>query len=232
MTLSHDLLGEAHCVLRPLILACSICRLWGPVRDHSAYNRSGTPIPWGPPWLCFSEMQWIGQLKRLSSVWPAAIKSSPTGYWDVAEGRLYLCLIQQFIVIFFPPSLLSSAALSLNSLQNVCSLIATVLGIWKDAYVSPREDPRMCIDSFLWRTASLPGWEDVDIRPVELRRAWLKLRLGGREDCVAVSLWLSWDLKLWSGSFRLSLMSAGLRDSFQFLSWHIVEKQSQQPYWF
>lgn len=26
MTLSHDLLGEAHCVLRPLILSCSICR--------------------------------------------------------------------------------------------------------------------------------------------------------------------------------------------------------------
>lgn len=109
MTLSHDLLGEAHCVLRPLIPPCSICRLWGPVRDHSAYNRSGTsPVPWGPPWLCFSEMRWIGQLKRLSSGWPAAIKSSPTGYRDAAEGRLYPALIQQFIVIFSPFAVIHS----------------------------------------------------------------------------------------------------------------------------
>lgn len=28
--------------------------------------------------------------------------------------------------------------------------------------------------------------------------------VGGREDCVAVSQWLSWDSKLWSGSFTLS----------------------------
>lgn len=46
-------------------------------------------------------MQWIGQLKRLSSGWPAAIKGSPSGYSDATESWLYLRLILQFIVIFF-----------------------------------------------------------------------------------------------------------------------------------
>lgn len=41
MTLSHDLLKEAHCALRPLILSCSVCQLRVCVRDHSAHNRSG-----------------------------------------------------------------------------------------------------------------------------------------------------------------------------------------------
>lgn len=41
MTLSHDLLREAHCVLGSLILSCRICWLWSCVRDHRAYNRSG-----------------------------------------------------------------------------------------------------------------------------------------------------------------------------------------------
>lgn len=56
-------------------------------RSHPLYQIRASLVPWGPPWLCFAEMRWIGQLKRLSSGWPAAIKSSPAGYKDAAEGR-------------------------------------------------------------------------------------------------------------------------------------------------
>lgn len=101
MTLSHDLVGEAQCVPRRVILPpqyLSITRSCkGSLRLHQIRP---SPVPWGPPWLCFSEMRWIGQLKRLSSGWPTAIKSSLTGYRDVTKGRLYPRLIPQFIVIF------------------------------------------------------------------------------------------------------------------------------------
>ncbi len=176
-------------------------------------------------------MRWIGQLKRLSSGWPAAIKSSPTGYRDATEGRLYLCLIQQFIVIFF--SLLSSADFRLNlQFSAKCLFLACRCALHlKGCSLLPRKEMAQVLIHFC-EVLRLSCGEDADVRLVEVRRVRLKLRLGGREDCVAVSLWLSWDLKLWSGSFRLSLMSAGLCDSFHFLSWQIAAKQSQQPYWF
>lgn len=59
-----------------------------------------SPVPWGPPWLCFSEKHWIGELKRLSSGWPADVKSSQTGYNDAAGGRLHPRLILQFVIMF------------------------------------------------------------------------------------------------------------------------------------
>lgn len=40
MALSHDLLEKAHSVLRPLILSCRICQLWGHVRDDKACEGS------------------------------------------------------------------------------------------------------------------------------------------------------------------------------------------------
>lgn len=65
-------------------------------------------------------MSWIGPLKRLSSGWPAAIKSSPTGCNDAAAGSLYLCLILQFAAVF---SLLLSTALHLNQRRFSESLL-------------------------------------------------------------------------------------------------------------
>lgn len=80
-------------------------------------------VPWGSPWLCFAEMLWIGPLKRLSSGWPAAIKSSPNGCNDAAVGSLYLCLILQLVTVF---SLLLSTALHLNQ-QRFCDSLRSIL---------------------------------------------------------------------------------------------------------
>lgn len=81
-------------------------------------------IPWGSPWLCFAEMLCIGLLKRLSTGWPAAIKSSPNGCNDATVGSLYLSLKQQLITVF---SLLHSTALHLNQPRFCDSLLGILL---------------------------------------------------------------------------------------------------------
>lgn len=54
MTLSHDLLGEAHCVLRPLILSCSICRWRGCAKDQTvAITDWGLSRPLRPSLVMF-----------------------------------------------------------------------------------------------------------------------------------------------------------------------------------
>lgn len=80
-------------------------------------------VPWGSSWLCFAEMLWIGPLKRLSSGWPAVIKSSPNGCNDAAVGSLHRCLILQLVRVF---SLLLSTALHLNK-QRSCDSLRSIL---------------------------------------------------------------------------------------------------------
>lgn len=49
-------------------------------------------------------------------------------------------------------------------------------------------------------------WERWRYKTGGIQTSEAEAEVGGREDCVAVSLWLSWDLKLWSGSFWLGVM--------------------------
>lgn len=72
--------------------------------------------------VMFSEMLWIGLLKRLSSGWPAAIKSSPNGCNDAAAGSLRRCLILQLVTVF---SLLLSTASHLNK-QRFCDSLRRI----------------------------------------------------------------------------------------------------------
>ena len=90
-----------------------------------------------------------------------------------------------------------------DSLQNICSLLVTVLCVWKDVFL-PLKRKGACIHSFLWRAAS--EWVWCRYKTAGGQTSVAEAEVGGREDCVAVSLWLSWDLKLWSGSFRLPVM--------------------------
>lgn len=82
-------------------------------------------VPWGSPWLCFAETLWIGLLKRLSSGWPAAIKSSPKGVmmqlWAASISAWYYSLC--FFFFFF---LLLNTALHLNQQRfydSLCSIL-------------------------------------------------------------------------------------------------------------
>lgn len=168
------------------------------------------------------KMQWIGQLKRLSSGWPIAVKSSPAGCRDAAGGRLHLRLIQRFIVIIF--LCCHAQALNLSGLIAKC-----LLPTWTCFSHSNVRS------SFLFMTL-------VDFGDVPSSSCWrckhkgaggqtseAEAGVGGREDGVAVSLWLSRDLKLWSGSFRLSLMNAALWPISFFwvwFFWQIAEMQS------
>lgn len=88
-----------------------------------------------------------------------------------------------------------------DSLQNICSLLVTVLCVWKDVCL-PLKWKGAYVHSFLWRAASQWGRCRYKTGGGQTSEA----EVGGREDCVAVSLWLSWDLKLWSGSFGLPVM--------------------------
>lgn len=96
-------------------------------------------------------MPWIGPLKRLSSGWPAAIKSSPTGRNDAAAGSLYLCLILQFDAVF---SLLLSTALHLNRRRFSESLL-------KFERRTGCNDVHLKRIQFLFRGASIPKLSDV-----------------------------------------------------------------------
>lgn len=146
---------------------------------------------------------------------------------------LYRCSIQQFIVIFFFAVIHSPLRLSVlsicDSLQNTCSFLLTVF--CKGTCFSFGK--KRHIYSFIFVTLHVSLlWKRCRYKTGGGQMREVEAEVGGREDCVAISLRLSWDLKLWSGSFRLSLMSAALCDSFHFLSWQIAEKQSQEPYWF
>lgn len=170
LTLSHDLLEEAQCVPHPLNPPFSVCWLWGPVKDHGACNRSG-PL-WALEALLgyvFSEMLWIGQLKRLSRSWPTAIKSSPTGYRNVDEGRLCLCLIQQFIEFF---SLCWHLPKSVENLWFTTKypFFVTTLCIWK---MHQKEMYLLIVVE-----CSLLCGRDADVRLGEVRWVRLKLNMG------------------------------------------------------
>lgn len=93
-------------------------------------------------------MRWIGQLKRLSSGWPPAIKSSLTGYSDVAEGRLYLCLIQLFYCNFLcalsSTDLYTGLQSVCDSLLNTCYLLVYILHL-KTCLCSPQKAANVLI---------------------------------------------------------------------------------------
>lgn len=158
----------------PFLQCLSITRLCK--GSQCPYQIRASPVPWGPPWLCFSEMRWIGQLKRLSSGWPAAIKGSPSGYSDATESWLYLCLILQFIVIFFSRHSLAPKSVEYLYSYLFLSQHYITICIWTKVVYS-------LLNCTLYFPSALSSvvsilWKDANIRRAEVKWVRLKQRLG------------------------------------------------------
>lgn len=144
-------------------------------------------------------MLWIGQLKRLKSAWLAAIKSSQTGYRHAADGWLYRCLIQQIIVIF------SFFFLSCHwqIFTQICKYLwYACWSLYFSCCFLPAKIISKFIHPLILRSAACLLSEKCSYKAGGSGES--EAEVGGREDCVAVSLWLSSDLKWWSDSFRLT----------------------------